>query len=140
MRIHKKLVVRSIALATLALALSTALIGRRASASMVSECQTSIDALHIETETVVISKNEDRNRTMLLSRLENATDSLTRGKLCDAIGKMDGYRERVIALGAAGTLNTDLNVGVTAQELANGATQTIFCIQFFATQSGTPCP
>ena len=140
MRIHKKLIVRSIALAALALALSPAFIGRRASANMISECQTTINALHVETETVVIVKNEDRNRTMLLSRLENASDSLSRGKLCDAAGKMEGYRERVGALAAAGTLNTDLNVGVTGQELMNLASQAIICIEFFAAQSGTPCP
>ena len=90
MRIHKKLIVRGIALAALALALSPAFVGRRADASMISECQSMIDALHVETEFVVIVKNEDRNRTMLLSRLENASDSLSRGKLCDAIGKLEG--------------------------------------------------
>lgn len=139
MRIHKKLVVRSIALATLGLALSPAFIGRRASASMVTECQSMINELHVETETVVIVKNEDRNRTMLLSRLENASDSLGRGKLCDAIGKLEGYRDRVSALADAGTLNTDLTVGVTGQELMNGASRTIVCIEFFATQSGETC-
>jgi len=77
---------------------------------------------------------------MLLSRLENASDSLAKGKLCDAIGKLEGYRERVGALADAGTLNTDLNVGVSAQELMNQASRAIACIEFFAAQSGTPCP
>jgi hypothetical protein len=139
MRIHKKLVVRSIALATLGLALSPMFIGPRAGASMVTECQSMISALHVETETVVIVKNEDRNRSMLLSRLENASDSLTKGKFCDTIGKLEGYIERVGALADAGTLNTDLTVGVSAQELMNGASRAIVCIEFFATQSGATC-
>lgn len=140
MRIHKTLMVRGIALAALGLALSPAFIGRQASASIVTECQSLITALHVETETVVIVKNEDRNRTMLLSRLENASDSLDKGKLCDAVGKLEGYRERVDALADAGTLNTDLNVGVTGPELRNLAFQAIICIEAFAAQSGTPCP
>lgn len=70
MRIHKNLFVRSVALAVLALALSSAFVVRQASASTLQDCQTLIAALRADTAAVVITgKNAEKNRAGLLGKL-----------------------------------------------------------------------
>jgi hypothetical protein len=141
MRIHQNVFVRSVALATLALALSPALITRQATASTISECQALITALRADTEVVVIvGKNPDKNRAGLLGKLDNASLELDRVKLCDAIGKLTDFRNKVNQLIASGSINTDSNVGVTGQDLVDDATAAIACVQDLVTQSGITCP
>jgi hypothetical protein len=144
MKIHKRVFVRSVALAALALALTPALVVRQTSASVVQpvqDCQALITALVADTQAVIIvGKNAEKNRAGLLGKLEDATTSLERGKLCDAIGKLTDFRNKINQLIASGSINTDPAVGVTGQDLANQATDAINCITAQAAQSGITCP
>ena len=141
MRIHKSVFVRSIALAALALALTPALVVRQGRASTVQDCGALIASLRADTAAVVIvGKNADKNRVGLLGKLDNASTSLQRGKLCDAIRKLTDFQAKVNQLIASGSINTDPAVGVTGEDLLNGATDAINCIQAQATAGGVVCP
>ena len=86
MRIRPSVFKRSVALATLAVALTPALVVRQASASTVQDCQALIAVLRADTvAVVVVGKNADKNRVGLLGKLDAASTSLERGKLCDEI-------------------------------------------------------
>ena len=141
MRIHQNVFVRSVVLATLALALSPALITRQASASTIEECQALIDALVANTQAVVITgKNAEKNRAGLLGKLASASIDLDQGKLCGAIGKLTDFRDKVNQLIASGSINADPTVGVTGQDLVDGATEAIACVQAAVDESGIICP
>ena len=141
MRIHKRVFVRSIALAALALALAPAFVVRQASASTVQDCQALIAALRADTQTVIIvGKNAEKNRAGLLGKLDDASVAINSGKLCSAIRKLNDFRVKVNQLIASGSINTDPAVGVTGQDLVNQATEAINCVQLHAEQSGTVCP
>jgi hypothetical protein len=139
MRIHKNVLVRSVAFAVLGLALSIAFAVRPAGA--VQDCQASIDAVRADTEVVVLTgRQAEKNRAGLLGKLDNATRELGRGKLCDAIAKLTDFRNKVNQLIASGSINNDPASGVTGQDLVNGANEAIACIQAQVAQSGTTCP
>src|SRR5688572_6291532 len=141
MRIHQNVFVRSVVLATLALALSPALITRQASASTIEECQALIDALVANTQAVVITgKNAEKNRAGLLGKLASASIDLDTGKLCGAIGKLTDFRDKVNQLIASGSINADPTVGVTGQDLVAGADGAIACVQTAVDESGIICP
>lgn len=141
MRIHKNLFVRSVTFAVLALALSPAFITRQVSASTVSECQALIAALRADTETVVIvGKNAEKNRAGLLGKLDGASVALDRLKLCDALRKLNDFRDKVNQLIASGSINADPAVGTTGQDLVNGATEAITCVEGLIVQAGVTCP
>ena len=138
MRIHKNILVRSVAFAVLGLVLSIAFAVRPADAQ---SCQALIDALRADTQAVVLTgRQADKNRAGLLGKLDNATDDLSKGKLCGAIQKLTDFRNKVNQLIASGSINTDPAVGVTGQDLVDGANEAIACIQAQAAQSGTTCP
>ena len=137
MRIQRNEFVRSIAFALLAFALSTAFVVRPANA----QCEASIAELRAATEGVVlIGKNAEKDRAGLLTKLDGATASLSRGKLCDAIRKLTDFRNKVNQLIAAGKINNDPAVGTTGQDLVDGANEAIACIEAQVAQSGTTCP
>ena len=139
MRIHQTVLVRSIALAALTLAFSLSFVVRDVSASQ--DCQSSITELSAATEVVLITgKNAAKDRAGLLAKLDNASNSLAKGKLCDAIQKLTDFRNKVNQLIVSGSINTDPTVGVTGQDLVNGADEAIACIQAQVAQSGTTCP
>ena len=139
MRIHQNVFVRSVAFAGLALAFSLSFVVRHASASQ--DCQSSITELRAATEVVTITgKNAAKDRAGLLAKLDNASNSLARGKLCDAIRKLTDFRDKVNQLIVAGKINTDPAAGVTGQDLVSGADEAIACIQAQVAQSGTTCP
>ena len=141
MRIHNNVFVRSVALALLTLALSPALITRQVTASTISECQDLIAALRADTEVVAIAgKNAEKNRTGLLGKLDDASVALNKGKLCDAISKLNDFRNKVNQLIASGSINADPNAGVTGQDLVDGADLAIACVQAEVTESGITCP
>lgn len=141
MRIHKSVLVRSVALAVLAMVLTPALVVRQASASVVQDCQALIDALVADTTAVIIvGKNAEKNRAGLLNKLEGASTSLERGKPCDAIRKLTDFQNKINQLIASGSINTDPAVGVTGQDLLNQAQDAINCINAQAAQSGITCP
>jgi superfamily I DNA and RNA helicase len=141
MSIHKSVFLRTVTLAALALSLSLAFVDMRADAITISECQSLITSLRIETETVVIpGNNAEKLRPALLNKLESASISLDREKFCDAIRKLDDYRVKVNQLVASGGINTDPTVGVTGNELANASSQAMICVQSLVTQTGGTCP
>lgn len=141
MRIQKRVFVRSIALAALAVMLSPVFVVRQTSASMMQDCQGLIDLLAADTQAVVIvGRNAEKNRTGLLGKLDGASTSLERGKLCSAIQKLNDFRNKVNQLIASGSINTDPTVGVTGQELVDDATDAIACVQAQAEASGVVCP
>jgi hypothetical protein len=137
MRIHRNVLVRSIAFATLALAF----IAAQVSASAMQDCQGLIAGLRADTETVVITgKNATKDRAGLLNKLGGASNALAQGKFCGAIQKLVDFRNKVNQLIAAGHINSDSNAGVTGQDLVNDANEAIACIQSLAAQSGVTCP
>ena len=139
MRIHKNVFVRSVAFAVLGFALAIAFAVRPASA--VQDCQALIADLRTDTQNVVLTgRQAEKNRTGLLGKLDNATSDLSRGKLCGAIQKLTDFRNKVNQLIASGSINTDPNVGVTGQDLVDGANEAIACIEAQVAQSGTTCP
>lgn len=141
MRILKSSFVRSAAYAMLAFAISAALIPSQTSANTMLECQSLIAALRADTEGVAISgKNAEKNRAGLLGKLDGASTSLNKGKLCDAISKLSDFRDKVNQLIASGSINSDPAAGVTGQDLVDGATEAIACVQAQVTESGITCP
>ena len=141
MRILKYSFLRSGAFAVLALAISTAFVAPLASASTISECQALIAALRTETEGVAISgKNAEKNRTGLVGKLDNSSVALDRVKLCDSIRKLNDFRNKVNQLIASGSINNDPTAGTTGQDLVDGATEAITCVQSLVAQSGITCP
>ena len=110
-------------------------------ASTQADCQAVIAELRTQTETVAITgKNAEKNRANLLGKLDNASVELSKGKLCDAIQKLNDFRNKVNQLIASGSINTDTTAGVTGQDLVDGATEAIACIQALVDQSGITCP
>ncbi|HKU78064.1 MAG TPA: hypothetical protein VJR02_29380 [Pyrinomonadaceae bacterium] len=141
MRIHQSVFARIFVFATIAFALSLAFVAVRVNASTVSECQALIAALRTDTESVVIvGKNAEKNRAGLVSKLDGASVSLDRVKLCDALRKLTDYRNKVNQLIVSGSINADPAVGVTGQDLVNGADEAIACVQSLVAQSGGTCP
>ncbi|HKY43819.1 MAG TPA: hypothetical protein VJM50_12070 [Pyrinomonadaceae bacterium] len=139
MRIHKNVLVRSVAFALLGVGLSIAFAVRPAGASQ--DCQSLITALRADTEVVVLTgRQADKNRAGLLGKLDNASADLSKGKLCGAIQKLTDFRNKVNQLIASGSINTDPTVGVTGQDLVNDANEAIACIEAQVAQSGTTCP
>ena|SRR6185503_18311181 len=137
MRIHRKVLVRSITFATLILAFMAVQVNART----MQDCQGLIAGLRADTAAVVITgKSAEKDRAGLLGKLDNASDALARGKFCTAIQKLVDFRNKVNQLIAAGKINSDPNVGVTGQNLVDDANEAIACIQGLATQSGVTCP
>ena len=139
MRIHKNVLVRSVAFAVLSFALSIAFAVRPAGA--VQSCQALIDALRADTEAVALTgRQADKNRAGLLGKLDNASSDLSKGKLCGAIQKLTDFRNKVNQLILSGSINNDPAVGVTGQDLVDGANEAIACIQAQVAAGGTTCP
>ena len=140
MRIHRNVLVRSIAFA-LVMLLSPAFIAVQVNASLMQDCQTLITSLRTATESAVITgKNAEKDRAGLLNKLDGASTALAAGKLCTAIQKLTDFRNKVNQLIASGEINSDPTVGVTGQNLVDDANEAIACIQALATQSGITCP
>ena len=140
MRIHQSVFARIFVFATIAFVLSLAFVAVRVNASTVSECQALIAALRTDTESVVIvGKNAEKNRAGLVSKLDGASVSLDRVKLCDALRKLTDYRNKVNQLIVSGSINAEPAVGVTGQDLVNGADEAIACVQSLVAQSGGTC-
>ena len=137
MRIHRNVLVRSIALATLVLAF----IAAQVSASAMQDCAGLIAALQADTTTVVITgKNAEKDRAGLLNKLDSASGALAQGKFCTAIQKLTDFRNKVNQLIVDGQINSDPTAGVTGQDLVDDANAAIACIQGLAAQSGIECP
>jgi hypothetical protein len=136
----KKRITIKLSLSAVAIVLSALLVAPAANASTVEECQALIASLRADTESVVLTgRQADKNRAGLLGKLDNASTSLSRVKLCDAIKKLNDFKVKINQLIASGSINTDSSAGVTGQDLLSGADQAIACIQDLVAQSGIVC-
>jgi hypothetical protein len=101
--------------------------------SNVDKCQAKIAALEDATTSASFSgQNAEKNRTGLLTKLDNASAKLAEGKNADAIQKLTNFRDTVAALNTQGKINPD-----DANTLINGANDAIACIGTPETQTPT---
>ncbi len=88
-----------------------------AQAETLPECQADIAELRGQTmNATFFGQNAEKNRTGLLSKLDNASEKLVEGKNADAIQKLTNFRDTVAALNTQGKINPD-----DANTLINGA-------------------
>ena len=91
-----------------------------AQATTITEVQAMIASLKTKTETVAISgKSEIKERSSLLSKLNEASLKVDRAKFCDAIVKLNDFKASVNHLITVSRINQDPAAGTTAQELLN---------------------
>ena len=91
-----------------------------AQATTITEVQAMIASLKTRTETVAISgKSETKERSSLLSKLNEASLKVDRAKFCDAIIKLNDFKASVNNLITVSRINQDPAAGTTAQELLN---------------------
>jgi len=112
-----------------------------AHATTVTEVQAMIASLRTKTETVIITgKSAEKDRAGLLEKLTDASLKVDQAKFCDAVAKVNDFRNRVNALIAAGKINQDPALGTTGQELLNDADAIIKALNDLQVQStGAPC-
>ena len=104
-----------------------------AQAEPVDECQDKIAALKLQTQSATfIGQNAEKNRTGLVTKLDNASLKLAEGKNADAIQKLTNFRDTVAALNTQGKINPD-----DANTLISGANDAIACITALETQTPT---
>jgi hypothetical protein len=104
-----------------------------AQAENLPECQAQIDVLRGQTETATfLGQNAEKNRSGLLTKLDNASVKLAEGKNADAIQKLTNFRDTVAALNTQGKIDPK-----DANALINGADAAIPCIAAPETQTAT---
>jgi len=104
-----------------------------AQAEPIDECQDKIAALKLQTQSATfIGQNTEKNRTGLVTKLDNASLKLAEGKNADAIQKLTNFRDTVAALNTQGKINPD-----DANTLISGANDAIACIRALETQTPT---
>jgi hypothetical protein len=104
-----------------------------AQAETVTDCQAKIDVLRGQTHNATFfGQNAEKNRTGLLTKLDNASVKLAEGKNADAIQKLTNFRDTVAALNAQGKIDPD-----EANTLILGANDAIACITALQTQTPT---
>ena len=104
-----------------------------AQAETVDKCQAKIAALKSQTQSATFfGQNAEKNRTGLVSKLDNASAKLAEGKNADAIQKLTNFRDTVAALNTQGKINPD-----HANTLISGANDAIDCITAPETQTPT---
>src|SRR5919107_106172 len=102
-------------------------------AETLTDCQAKIGVLRGQTvDATFIGQNAEKNRTGLVTKLDNASVKLTEGKNADAIQKLTDFRDTVAALNAQGKINPD-----DANTLILGANDAIACIKALDTQTPT---
>lgn len=113
-----------------------------AHATTVTEVQAMIASLKAKTTTVLITGKsaETKDRPGLIEKLDEAALKLDQGKFCDAVAKINDFKNRVNALIAAGKINQDPALGTTGQELLSDADAIIKALNDLQVQStGAPC-
>ncbi len=104
-----------------------------AQAETVTDCLAKIDVLRGQTENATfLGQNPEKNRTGLVTKLDNASAKLAEGKNADAIQKLTDFKTKVTALNTQGKINPD-----DAQSLISGADDAITCIRALETQTPT---
>src|ERR671914_509478 len=93
-----------------------------AKAETVTDCQAKIDVLRGQTQNATFfGQYAEKNRTGLVTKLDNASAKLAEGKNADAIQKLTNFRDTVAALNAQGKINPD-----DANTLISGANDAIY--------------
>ena len=91
-----------------------------AQATTITEVQAMIASLKTKTESVALSgKQADKERSSLLSKVNEASLKLDQAKFCDAIQKLNDLKASINHLITVGRINQDPAAGTTAQELLN---------------------
>ena len=102
-------------------------------AETLTDCQAKIDVLRGQTETATFfGQNAEKNRTGLLTKLDNASVKLAEGKNADAIQKLTNFRDTVATLNTQGKINPD-----DANTLISGANDAISCVESLGAQAPT---
>ena len=102
-------------------------------AETLTDCQAKIDVLRGQTETATFfGQNAEKNRTGLLTKLDNASLKLAEGKNADAIQKLTNFRDTVATLNTQGKINPD-----DANTLISGANDAISCVESLGAQAPT---
>jgi hypothetical protein len=102
-------------------------------ATTVDECQAKIAALKLQTHSATFfGQNAEKNRTGLLTKLDDASAKLAEGKNADAIQKLTNFRDTVATLNTQSKINAD-----DANTLISGANDSIDCIAALDTQTLT---
>lgn len=71
----------------------------------------------------------DKDRTGLVTKLDNAAAKLQLGKTADAVQKLGDYTTQIQKLVAGGKIGPSADGAVTAQTLLDGAAMAVACIQ-----------
>jgi hypothetical protein len=104
-----------------------------AQAETLTDCQAKIDVLRGQTQNATfLGQKAEQNRTVLVTKLDNASAKLAEGKNADAIQKLTNFRDTVAALNTQGKINPD-----DANTLISGANNAIACIGTPGTQTPT---
>ena len=102
-------------------------------AETLTDCQAKIDVLRGQTvNATFFGQNAEKNRTGLLTKLDNASVKLTEGKNADAIQKLTNFRDTVAVLNAQGKIDPE-----DASTLILGANDAIACITALDMQTPT---
>ena len=128
---------KKLSFAAIFFALTMVVAAPLAQATTVTEVQAMITALKAKTESVIITgKSAEKDRTGLLDKLNEATLKVDQAKFCDAILKLNDFKNKVNALIVAGKINQDPALGTTGQELLTDANAIIAALNELQTQSG----
>ena len=112
-------------------------------ATTVTEVQAMLTSLKTKTTSVIITGKsaENKDRPGLLAKLDEASLKVDQAKFCDAIAKLNDYKQLVNHLITTGRINQDPAAGTTGQELLNDADATIAALDELQVQgTGAPCP
>lgn len=112
-----------------------------AHATTITELQAMIATLNTKTTNVIISgKQAEKDRAGLLEKVTEASLKVDQAKFCDAVVKINDFKNRVNALIASGKINQDPALGTTGTELLADADAIIAGLNDLQTQStGAAC-
>ena len=120
----------------LGIALSLLMWGLSASpaqAETLTDCQAKIGVLRGQTvNATFFGQNAEKNRTGLVTKLDNASAKLAEGKNADAIQKLTNFRDTVASLNAQGKIAPE-----DANTLISGANDAIACVAALQMQTPT---
>ena len=134
---------KKISFAAIFFALAMFVAAPMAYATTVTEVQAMLTSLKTKTTSVIITGKsaENKDRPGLLNKLDEAILKVDQAKFCDAIAKLNDYKQLVNHLITTGRINQDPAAGTTGQELLNDADATIAALNELQVQgTGAPCP
>jgi hypothetical protein len=105
-----------------------------ASAQTVEDCRDQLDAIAEDVQDVnIIGQNAEKNRTGLITKVDDATVKLSEGKFTQAIEKLDDFKVKLGQLQASGAISVQ-----DATRLAGRADDAVACIESLSTSTATP--